>query len=271
MSFWISSMTLPPTTGCEQPHSELTGDRSVLRALKKGGPWPAGRPIRAGVSAMGFGGINAHVVLEEAPKRSVPARSRPWQLLMVSARSEQALDQATVRLADHLEADSGQALADVAYTLQVGREAFTERLAFTVSSRNDMQERLRAFLAGSDAAAHGLARGWVRRDREVPAWSAIGTDLCETIEQRQYAGLLDLWVQGLEVDWHRLWPERPCRISLPTYPFAGQRYWVERPARQVGQDDDAAFEHFHSALLDRLMSEEIAIDEALQILRESQL
>ena len=64
-----------------QPHAELTGDRSPLRVLKKGEPWPAGRPLRAGVSAMGFGGINAHVVLESidrtAASRVEPAASGP--------------------------------------------------------------------------------------------------------------------------------------------------------------------------------------------------
>ena len=60
---------LPPTTGCSEPRTELTGDRSPLRVIKKGEPWPVGRPLRAGVSAMGFGGINAHVVLESIDER----------------------------------------------------------------------------------------------------------------------------------------------------------------------------------------------------------
>src|SRR5205823_1585840 len=60
----LDAQILPPTVGCEQPHPELTGDRSPLCVLRKGRPWPADRPLRAGVSAMGFGGINAHLVLE---------------------------------------------------------------------------------------------------------------------------------------------------------------------------------------------------------------
>lgn len=60
----VDTQILPPTTGCEWPHADLAGDRRPLRALKKGEPWPDGRTLRAGVSAMGFGGINVHVVLE---------------------------------------------------------------------------------------------------------------------------------------------------------------------------------------------------------------
>ncbi|MEP7218164.1 MAG: polyketide synthase, partial [Bacteroidota bacterium] len=55
---------LPPTTGCETPHPEMSGESPVLRALGAGMIWPEDQPLRAGVSAMGFGGINAHVVLE---------------------------------------------------------------------------------------------------------------------------------------------------------------------------------------------------------------
>jgi enediyne polyketide synthase len=62
----IEAQVLPPTTGCDQPHPLLTAPGSPLRKLDQGEPWPAGRPLRAAVSAMGFGGINAHVVLEGA-------------------------------------------------------------------------------------------------------------------------------------------------------------------------------------------------------------
>ncbi|MGP0065494.1 MAG: SDR family NAD(P)-dependent oxidoreductase [Isosphaeraceae bacterium] len=60
----LDAQILPPTTGCEQPHPELAGDQPALRILRKGRPWPADRRLRAGVSAMGFGGINAHLALE---------------------------------------------------------------------------------------------------------------------------------------------------------------------------------------------------------------
>src|SRR5439155_8548200 len=60
----VHVQVLPPTTGFEQPHEKLNGPGSALRLLREPEPWPKDRPLRAGVSAMGFGGINAHVVLE---------------------------------------------------------------------------------------------------------------------------------------------------------------------------------------------------------------
>ncbi len=60
---------LPPNTGSEEPHPELTGAAPALQVLSEAQPWPADRPLRAGVSAMGFGGINTHIVLEGTANR----------------------------------------------------------------------------------------------------------------------------------------------------------------------------------------------------------
>jgi enediyne polyketide synthase len=62
---------LPPTTGCDSPHPELTADAPALRVLREAEIWPAGAPARAGVSGFGFGGINVHVTLESP---ATPAR-----------------------------------------------------------------------------------------------------------------------------------------------------------------------------------------------------
>lgn len=75
----VHRQLLPPTTGCEQPHAELTRQGASLRVLRHSEPFPHGHPPRAGVSAMGFGGINVHVVLEGAasrPRRGLEPRER---------------------------------------------------------------------------------------------------------------------------------------------------------------------------------------------------
>src|SRR5207248_1609819 len=64
----VRRQIIPPTTGCQEAASELVGDKPVLRILAEGEPWPSDRPLRAGVSAMGFGGINTHVVIEASAR-----------------------------------------------------------------------------------------------------------------------------------------------------------------------------------------------------------
>ncbi len=60
----VHTQTLPPTTGCERPHAELTAANAALRVLREPEPWRSDRPLRASVSAMGFGGMNTHLTLE---------------------------------------------------------------------------------------------------------------------------------------------------------------------------------------------------------------
>ena len=91
--------------------------------------WPQnGSPRRAGVSSLGVGGTNAHIVLEEAPELEPSSESRDWQLLQLSAKTKTLhLDAASQNLATFLRENPDVPLADVAYTLQVGRQPMAQR------------------------------------------------------------------------------------------------------------------------------------------------
>src|SRR5207247_1585625 len=82
-------------------------------------------PRRAGVSSFGIGGTNAHVVLEEPPVQVKTSSSRPFKLLVLSAKTSTALERSTTNLVEHLRRHPELDLADVAHTLQVGREGFS--------------------------------------------------------------------------------------------------------------------------------------------------
>ncbi|HEX3526003.1 MAG TPA: type I polyketide synthase, partial [Thermoanaerobaculia bacterium] len=120
---------LPPSLHFETPNPRIDFAASPFYVNTECRPWhPEGWPRRAGVSAFAIGGVNAHLVLEEPPAPEPAAAAPPWSLLVLSARTETALDAATGRLLEHLQAPDFQAdLADIAYTLQVGRRAFRHR------------------------------------------------------------------------------------------------------------------------------------------------
>jgi len=105
-------------------------EQGPFRVVAAATPWPRGAsPRRAAVNSLGVGGTNAHVVLEEAPARPAAAGGDRPHLLCLSARSPAALGAAAVKLAAHLRQHPDAALADVAFTLQVGRRAFAYRRA----------------------------------------------------------------------------------------------------------------------------------------------
>ncbi len=129
---------IPPTLHFEKPNPRIDLDNSpfyVSAALRE---WPAGpTPRRAGVSSFGIGGTNAHVVLEEAPRREESGSSRPWQLLTISAKSLAALETATGELAAHLAEQADVSIADAAYTLHVGRSQTAVRRTAVCGSTED--------------------------------------------------------------------------------------------------------------------------------------
>ncbi|MBL8261487.1 MAG: SDR family NAD(P)-dependent oxidoreductase [Xanthomonadaceae bacterium] len=194
-------------------------------------------PRIAGVSSFGWGGANAHVVLEEyrRPARIEPARET--LPVVLSARNEARLkDYARVLLA-HLRKHPELPFADLAYTLQVGRDPMEERLAVLAASTAELAGKLEGFLGG-ETRVEGVHRGKVSRyKRNDQGLSVLGGDddvaarIPGWLKDRSHAQLATAWVDGAEVDWRILHATEtassPRRISLPTYPFARDRHWIE--------------------------------------------
>ncbi|HXO69238.1 MAG TPA: SDR family NAD(P)-dependent oxidoreductase, partial [Bradyrhizobium sp.] len=197
-------------------------------------------PRRAGVSSFGFGGVNAHVVIEEyvAPERTAaaPAAKGP-ALVVLSAKTEERLREQATNLLAALSAFEECDLVDIAWTLQVGRDAMEERLAVVVTTLVELEEKLAAFVAGGEGIA-GLYRGQVKRNREALSVFAADEDMAQTLDswvaKGKYGKLLDLWVKGVAVQWEGLYgAAKPRRVALPTYPFAPERYWVPQGAKKA--------------------------------------
>jgi phthiocerol/phenolphthiocerol synthesis type-I polyketide synthase E len=141
----LKHRTIPPLVNFTSPNPKLDLARTPFVASAERSPWASdGAPRRAGVSSFGIGGTNAHVVLEEAPASSATAAARPRQLLVISAKTDAALERATTRLADDLDRNPERCLADVAWTLQVGRQPFAHRRMVTAGTSAEAAARLRA-------------------------------------------------------------------------------------------------------------------------------
>jgi acyl transferase domain-containing protein len=126
----LKNRQIAPTINYEHPNPKIDFENSPFFVNTVLRPWPAnGTPRRAGVSSFGFGGTNAHFILEEAPELEPSGPSRGQQLLLLSAKTETALDAATGRLAEFLIDHRQVNLADVAHTLTVGRRMFKHRRA----------------------------------------------------------------------------------------------------------------------------------------------
>ena len=126
---------IPASVHFERPNPVIDFAHSPFVVNAEMSDWPRGAtPRRAGVSAFGVGGTNAHVIVQEAPVLPDSEPAVGPQLLVLSARTPAALQQAAADLARHLDQHPGINLADVAWTLAVGRKAFSHRLAVVAES-----------------------------------------------------------------------------------------------------------------------------------------
>ncbi|MDZ8091986.1 MAG: beta-ketoacyl synthase N-terminal-like domain-containing protein [Nostoc sp. DedQUE05] len=152
----LKHQQIPPSLYFEEPNPEIDFANSPFYVNTQLSAWQTnGTPRRAGVSSFGLGGTNAHVVLEEAPEgeqgsstsatlsdRGAGGQGRRYQLLVVSAKTDSALETATTNLVNHLQQHPEINLADVAYTLQVGRHGLSHRRTVVCQ---DTQDAIAAF------------------------------------------------------------------------------------------------------------------------------
>lgn len=229
---------------CEALNPYIELDNSPFYIVQQSRPWLAAKdsnghalPRRAGVSSFGFGGANAHILLEEyqppqRPRHDVTSGARP---ILLSAKTPEQLREYARRLAEFIAAEPAEAklnpehyLDDLAYTLQVGRDPMPERLALLSDSLTDLQRQLADFAASGKAVYRGRSDGdnqalaLFRQDEDMAA------ALAAWIDKRKYHKLLELWTQGLAIDWRQFYRDERSmqRLSLPGYPFAQERYWV---------------------------------------------
>ncbi|MGG6293713.1 beta-ketoacyl synthase N-terminal-like domain-containing protein [Leptolyngbya sp. AN02str] len=156
----LQHQEIPPQLHCTQLNPHLALDDTPFSIATAAQPWPKTHmPRLAGVSSFGFGGTNAHVIVEEAPEDIAEAIApaipdRPWHLLALSARNGAALRVLVQRyhrfLSDRILADSAESssvsLADLCFTANVGRTHFRNRVAIATSSFDQLQTQLAELL-----------------------------------------------------------------------------------------------------------------------------
>ncbi|MFC2145728.1 SDR family NAD(P)-dependent oxidoreductase [Acidobacteriota bacterium] len=158
----LKHQLIPPSLFFKKPNPQIDFENSPFIVNSELTEWKPGQhPRRAGVSSFGIGGTNAHVVLEEAPlpieeapgqgrgvpggapiNVSPPKKSKEYQLILLSAKTETALGRMTQNLENHFRKNPGINTADAAYTLQVGRRVHSHRRMLVCKDREEAKELL---------------------------------------------------------------------------------------------------------------------------------
>lgn len=230
---------LVPTLHFDHPNEHFDFADSPFRVNTAATPWlvPENRLRRACISSFGFSGTNAHLVIEEYRPRPVAPGDAGAVLLLLSGRNEERLRVQAEALLQHLRSHVDTDLADLAYTLQVGRDAMECRLALQVGSLADAQQALASYL--QDQADARVAGGTAAAPAIVAELFDDEDHALECCRDWFIRGRLDqlaaVWLKGFDVDWLALHARGSRRrLRLPTYPFEQGRYWL--PQADVGAE-----------------------------------
>ncbi|MER7332673.1 MULTISPECIES: non-ribosomal peptide synthetase/type I polyketide synthase [unclassified Micromonospora] len=246
----LSHRTLPPLVNLRRPNPELELDGSPFVLGTELRAWPTdGAPRRAGVSALGVGGTNAHVILEEPPptpeRDTAPGALR---VLPLSAADPAALTELTSRMRAHLRAHSALPVADVVSTAALGRAHRRHRLAVVGGSAAELADALDEALAaevppggpgplafaftGQGAASLGMADELYQA---FPAFRRV-LDECERLYTAEHGASLLALLCGRHDQ--RLWPTDTAQPALFAFQVALVELW-----RTVGVEPDLVLGH----------------------------
>jgi len=219
----LENKMIPPSLNYNTPNPKIDFERNNFFVNTKTTEWEKPSGARnAGVSSLAVGGTNAHIILGEAPevkRDSFAVFHAEPQVIVISARSPLALDEAVSQLAGHLEKHPDVSLMDVAFTLQSSRSSFSYRKAFICTTIAEAIAILK-----ENEPDQLLDRETIKNNQDFE-WS--------TSTQKK---LMFDWLNGEDVDWS-LNSSNGKRIILPTYPFERSKFWIE-PATNVTAVDD---------------------------------
>lgn len=254
---------IPANLHFQTPNPHISWQQLPIQVPIDRMPWPRQETSRiSGVSAFGFSGTNAHVILSDlgalnlslgTPNLSfsaspVPIADRPLHLFTLSARTDVALTQLAHRYKTHLAANPELNLSDICFTANTGRSHFNQRLAIVAASTLELRDKLATFTMGQTTAGVFQAQGKIQGKSEISVeleaepnaktlyfslTDLLGTHLADLhLDKVGWLQVLNqlaqAYVQGASVNWADF--DRPYQRHkqvLPTYPFQRQRYGID--------------------------------------------
>ncbi len=191
-------------------------------------------PRRAGITAFAAGGSYGSLILEEYENPAVQpiVQQETPRIILLSAKNDERLREYIEEFISFLDRNKENdiSLTDIAYTLQVGREAMEKRLAVIVSSMQELYEKLSGYYQGTDDIENCYTENGETGRKRVGLFleGKSGEEFLNMIiRNRELSKVAQMWASGAVIDWKLFYSDQTAkRISLPTYPFARERYWV---------------------------------------------
>ena len=230
--------TLVPSLHSTHLNDNIDWHKVPFQVQQSVEPWRSrqGAPCYAALSAFGAGGSNGHLIVASAPEAAEQAVNNDTQLIILSAATTHSLSHMCDQLAMHCRATPQLALADLAYTLQIGRDAFAQRIAFVAESIDDaitqLEQLVGVLVAGQtddrigSEGSESIAR--------LLSGNTAAQFAQQLLEAQDLSALARLWLCGADLPWAELLTTLAGRkVSLPGYVFDTRQFnlgipvWME--------------------------------------------
>lgn len=229
---------LPGTVHYKELNPYIKIDSSPFYIVAKTKEWnrikdDAGNeiPRLAAVSSFGFGGVNAHVVIEEAQKPHTNSIPKPSHLITLSAKTDNSLRLKILDLLSWIKKQKTvTTLEQVAYILNTGRSQYEKRCAIVVSSLDELDSTLQVLVDGTTPSNAFVNYLKVINNNNIDeeAYEVLQKSPEPVAYRSQLLSFANLYVEGSNVDWQKFYKDQTItKISLPTYPFEKKRFWIE--------------------------------------------
>jgi polyketide synthase PksR len=281
--FAMRNGVVPGIAGFTEPSEHISLDRTPFRMSDKNHTWERrtdsrGNPMpyRASINSYGLGGMNAHALLEEyvppQKTRGTSSSSLAPYLISLSARTTERLRASVSQMLAFIRKGNNLSLADLAYTLHVGREPLAARFAVVVRDHAELANAMEAYLLSADedggmnkATSVFVGDSTSGASPMLSLFSgAAGKSLLQAlIAERNLEKLALYWVNGGSIVWEELYADQDVhRISIPTYPFEQRKYWIDAEVTttvisEPAETTDTTQSAVKDATADRKTNEEV--------------
>ncbi|MBA2649829.1 MAG: SDR family NAD(P)-dependent oxidoreductase [Legionella sp.] len=238
----LQHQKLVPSLHFETPNEHIPFSNSPFYVNTELKAWKPiqDKPRMAAISSFGFSGTNAHLVIEEYPSNTSLKECKPYYLVTLSAKTEEAFKQKIIDVIAWLKDQTPNevSLESISYTLNIGRNHYNHRGSWVVADIKSLQQEL--LLSFENKSSECGFKGIITKDQKhdddaiyqkVLEGTFNELELGLNPDPKHYRNnlrvLANLYIKGYSIDWQLLHQkETKRRISLPTYPFAKESYWI---------------------------------------------
>lgn len=256
----LKNKEIPPTIHFNTPNRKISFVRSPVYVNTKLRKWETtGYPRRCGVSSFGMSGTNCHVILEEYVDQSgqskVQNTALAFPVFTLSAKTAEALDALVQKYGEYVDKNPDFDLNSVCYTANTGRGSYRYRIAIIVRNKEDFIRKIKLLrdipykvrkepwlfygehkLVPESKEIRGV--GEITEREKTALTDAVESEINELTQagkdrMKMIKKICGLYVSGADVEWRRFYSDQKIsRVSLPVYPFARERCWVDIPDKQ---------------------------------------